>query len=486
MQNSFSLSIEEIQNYYLKKPFLKKMYHYYVNNGYYNIISKQIVFILNNTFILLYSLFLFRCINWHKLLTMTEKTLLNEIVDMSQLFRLSLYNWSLVLSFIFFIVCKLIELCVDVVKYKYVKYFYNTVLNITDQELVTLKWEHVIDKFKLLYGTDDINIFYINNKITIKDNYFITLFDKNILKIEHLTPLMEWNIFYCFIGPIFDSECRYKNDFLFINDKFIKIVKNKIRTVAIANFIFMPLLLPFLILRNLFNYGEKFYNKPELLSSRHWTHNAKWKFRNYNELYHEFHDKLINSMKVANEYSNQFPIRIIGTFAELIVFILSSFFIMLVFATIINDGVLLHLYITSNKNVIWFMGIFATLIAIMRTIIKDRIIYYPDVKLKELKIILNTIDETHIKNKRHNDYFFNMYQYHIVSLAKDILHTVMVPFHLYELSFDTDKTMTYLSGITINSGRIGHTNKFAIFSRQETDRRSCLSKETFHLNNEAY
>ena len=462
------------------------MYHYYENNGYYNIISKQIVFILNNTFILVYSLFLFRCVDWHRLLTLENKTHLNEIIDMSHLFSLSLYNWTLVIAFIFFIVCKLIELFRDIIKYRYVKYFYNIVLNITDQELVTLKWAHIIDKFKTLYGNDDINVFYINNKITIKDNYFITIFDKNILKIGYLTPLMEWNIFYCFVGPMFDADFRYKNEFLFINDKFIKAVKDKTRTVAVANFIFMPLLLPFLILRNLFKYGEKFYNKPELLSSRHWSHNAKWKFRNYNELYHEFHDKLITSMKVANDYSNQFPIRILGTFAEFIVFILSSFFIILVFATIINDGVLLHLYIVNKKNVIWFLGIFATIIAILRTIIKDRIIYYPNEKLKELKRILNTIDETNIKDKKHPDYFFNMYQFHIASLVKDVIHTLMVPFRLYELSFEIDKTMNYLSDITINSSRIGHTNKFALFNHQENDMRTCLSKETFSLNNEGY
>jgi autophagy-related protein 9 len=357
-------------------------------------------------------------------------------------------------------------------------------LEIPDHDIVTLKWENIISKFNKLYGNNDINVFYINNKITIKDNYLITIFDKEIIRCDYLTQLMEWNIMYCFINPMFDSDFRYKNEFLYMNTEYIKKVKDKTKTVAIVNFIFMPILLPFLILQNIFKYGEKFYSKPELLSSRHWTLSAKWKFRNYNELYHEFHDKLLNSTKVANDYANQFPIRLLGTFAEMIVFILSSFFVILVVATIVNDGVLLHLYISNNKNVIWYLGIFATVIAILRTFIRERIIYYPDAKLKELTTIINVIDNENIKNKKHEDYFFNLYQYHIITLFKDIYYTVMTPFHLYELTFNINIILPYLAEITVNNAHIGHTNRFALF--EQSDIKSYLSKETFHINNVDY
>ena len=63
----------------------------------------------------------------------------------------------------------------------------------------------------------------------------------------------------------------------------------------------MPFILPFLILKNLFYYGEQFYNNPELLSSRHWTRNAKWLFRNYNELLHykeKEYDNVVNEMSI--------------------------------------------------------------------------------------------------------------------------------------------------------------------------------------------
>lgn len=483
--DSFSLSLEENQSFYLKKPFLNKIYNYYSNNGYYNIISKQLVYILSNTFILIYSLFLIKCINWNYLITMEEKTDFSEIITWSNLFQLNFYNWILVLIFIFYIICKIISLIYDIVRYKYIKGFYNKTLTIKDSEIATLKWENIIEKFKEIYNNEDIDVFYINNKITAKDNYLITLFNKDIIKIRYLTQLMEWNIMYCFINPIFDKDFKYNSDFLITDKQFIKNVKDKTRVVAYMNFIFMPLLLPFMIFKILFSYGEKFYNKPELIFSRHWTLKAKWIFRNYNELYHEFHDKLLESMKPANEYSNQITIRIIETFSNLLVLILSSFFIVLVLISLINDKVLLNLYISTNKNVLWYLGILATFIAIFKNIIKEKIILYPDKKLKEIKDIINSIDNKRIKDKNDDQFFFKMYQYHIITIFKDIIYTLYVPFELFKLSYDVENIVTYMSDITINNAKYGHSNKFSLFLR-ENDFKTELSKETFAKNNINY
>ena len=55
-----------------------------------------------------------------------------------------------------------------------------------------------------------------------------------------------------------------------------------------------------------------FYNKPQLLGSRGWSRFAKWKFKNYNELNHEFHEKMMKSQDTAIEYADQFPSKILA------------------------------------------------------------------------------------------------------------------------------------------------------------------------------
>ena len=54
----------------------------------------------------------------------------------------------------------------DLYRFKPIKIFYNVDLNISDDELSIIKWFDIISKFKEKFIDNDINIYYINNKIT--------------------------------------------------------------------------------------------------------------------------------------------------------------------------------------------------------------------------------------------------------------------------------------------------------------------------------
>ena len=486
MESLVNLSVEELQSYYLRKPFLKKLYHYYIHQGYYNIISEQLVYIINNSFVLFYTLFLMKCVYWDKLFKIDSPTNLSSIVNMKNMFKLNLNNVILVIIYFFYLMTKIGYLISSIYNYKYIKHFYNNILKISDLELINYKWEKIINKFYSLYKNEDINVYYINNKITIQDNYFISLIDKDVIEIKHLCPLMEWNIIYCFINPIFVNDYKYNRNFIYLNESFVKKVQAKILAISILNFILMPLLMPFMCLRNLFKYGEKFYNNPSLITSKHWTHYAKWKYRNYNELYHEYHEKIQKSYKVANVYNNQFPIKLISTISELFIFILSSFFIILIFVSIINENVLTNFYIIPNKNTLWLIGLLATLIALLKKTLKEQIFYNSDDKLAELKKIINCIDEKNTKDKNHKEYFFNMYQYHTYTFIKDIYYTLNTPFELFKLYYRTYDVLKFLSEITIDDPKIGHTNIYSTINKNIDDIKNGYSKQSFHINNPEY
>ena len=92
---------------------------------------------------------------------------------------------------------RIISLVNDIYNYKEVVYLLK-LLQIKDIELYSISWEHIIHR--LSNFVSDADIYTINNKISIKDNYFVTIIDKDILKISSLCELMEWNIKYCFIN----------------------------------------------------------------------------------------------------------------------------------------------------------------------------------------------------------------------------------------------------------------------------------------------
>ncbi len=209
--------------------------------------------------------------------------------------------------------------------------------------------------------------------------------------------------------------------------------------------------------------------------SRHWSRLAQWKFRNYNELTHEFKDKIQVSYKTADEYSSMFPNRLVATVAEFIVFILSSFLVVLVFISLVNEKTLTDLYIVENKNTLWFLGVMVTIIAIFKGLMKDTKIYNVDDTLNKLKTTINCIEV---------DEFFNEYEYHIATFFKDIVYTILSPFHLYELYFKAPEIILFLNGATTNNLKLGHTNSYALFNNTNlTDNKSLKSRETFAKNN---
>lgn len=481
MESIINFSIEELQSYYLRKPFLTKFYTYFVEHGYYNLLIKQVVYILNNTFLLFFSIFLVNCVQWDALLVENDEMHLADYIEIKKMFHLNAYNFILFICYIVYLISKIGSLINSIYKFKYIKHFYNVTLDISDKSLVNMKWETIIEKFHCVYKHEDINVFFINNKICLKDNYFVSLINKGKISETYLCPLMEWNLIYCFINPLFTDDYKFDRNFLFLNKTYVKKIQNRIFNVALLNFIFMPIILPFLCIRNIFKYGEKFYNNPSLIFARHWTHIAKWKFRNYNELYHEFHEKILNSYKHANEYSSMFPNKLLSTIAEFFLFVFSSLFIILVFISVVNEKALTRLYIFGDRNALWVLGILATLIAITKGFLNEKIVYYPDEKLNNLKAEINSLN---IETK---DEFFKMYRYHITSFVKDIYYTIKTPFDIYKYYFNCKSLLNFLNEITVNNVKLGHTNFYSDFKRENTyDFKTECSKETFNKNNPNY
>lgn len=488
---NINLSVEEFQEFYLKKTFLNKLYFYYVNHGYYNIISGELVNIFTSSFLIFYTIFLYNCIDWHRLLTLNSKTHFSELVNLGNFFKLNGFYWILFCIFIFVVVCKILNLRSYIQDYKSIKNFYNNKLKINDKDLSSTKWKDIIEKFHKVYNNQDINIYYINNKICCKSNYLITLIDKNVLKMKYMNQIMEWNLIFCIINTIFDEDMKFNSKFLSLDKKFIEVIKQKLLFVTAINFIFMPFIITYLFFYYLFKYGEKFYSNPQYLFSRNWTLLAKWKFRNYNELYHEFRDKFIKSQKPCNEYSSLFPNRIIQTFSKFFLFVFSSIFLILIFFSIINEHILLQLYIFKNKQVLWFIGIIASLIAILKNINRETVHCYPKEKIKEIKQQINCIPdywlEKDIDTKTLNKDFFNLYQLQIIIIFKDIFDTLFIPFKLFKISFNIKNIIIYLESITTNNPKYGHINKFALFDNDcielTLDKKTLYSIETFRNNN---
>ena len=235
-------------------------------------------------------------------------------------------------------------------------------------------------------------------------------------------------------------------------------------------------------LYTIFNYGEKLYTNPGYLFNRTWTRLAKWEFRNYNELYHEFNERLVKSYKPSIEYSNLFHNKIIETISKFLLFILSSLFVTMIIFSVINEKLLVNLYIIETKQMFWVMGIVGSIIALIRTNTKKTMNCYPNEKMKEIKKIINSIPEEWLEIKKSR--FFRYNKNKLVIIVYDFFYTIHAPFDLFYMYLDRSYIFDFLNNITINSAEYGHINKYSLFDNNTiNDKKQNDSIETFRQNN---
>lgn len=76
--------------------------------------------------------------------------------------------------------------------------------------------------------------------------------------------------------------------------------------LSLANFLFMPFILVYDFLNNVFNYADIIKTEPGLLGSRTWSGYARVYLRHFNELDHELNSRLCMGYRAATQYMNAF------------------------------------------------------------------------------------------------------------------------------------------------------------------------------------
>jgi autophagy-related protein 9 len=357
--------------------------------------------------------------------------------------------WVLVISFFAYIIFKIIAIVDKVRIYQKVKKFYKDELNISENEIKTISWGDIVTRIFNKYNHANFDVYNVAGRITVEDNYLIALFDRNIINVDCLTDLMQWNIRYCIIHSIFNEEQKIHSDFFHSTNKYIM----------------MPFILVFLFFMNFFTYCENLYSKPGTLLNYNWTALANWKLRYYNELYHNFHERLKLAQKPSTEYMNQFPNKIMDSLTQLVVFILSALFSVLVILSLVNENILVNLNI-FNKSIIWYITVLGSVAAILRATISDKIVYYPREKMTEIKEKIDCIPEEWV-NKANTgavkNHFSVFYEYKIKTILKNIIYTFLVPFHLWYIYFNVPQIVKFIKDKTVRHPHMGAVCKYSLF-----------------------
>jgi autophagy-related protein 9 len=432
-------------HFYNNTPFIHRLYEYYIHKGYYNIISSQMVNIFISNFIVIFLLFLINCVDFRGIMLVDSIQNIGDLIYIDTLFHLNYFEWILIIFFYIFTFMKIISMCDDIYTYNTIRQFYLNTLEIHDKELDYIDWGSIIDQVNIKTN-QELNIFYINSIINSKHNYFISILDNNTIDLNNLNKLMEWNLYFCIFFTIYNNDFKINDNIFTEQVKYSDKMRFKMRFISIFNFIFMPFILTLLGFYYLFSYGEIFYNKPHFIVSRGYSNRKKWEFRYYNELEHEFRCRIKCAEKYSSEYTSLFKIKLLVILSRLIVFLLSSMFIVLVFMSIINDRILVNLMILPDKPVLWMIGILAPIIAVCRSFTIVNTQNKPNEVLEKLSdnIYLEQNDiqngyRTWVYKKISKNFNYKAYLF-----IREILSIIITPFQLWNISYKSDNIMDYI------------------------------------------
>ncbi|KYQ93800.1 autophagy protein 9 [Tieghemostelium lacteum] len=428
--------------------FLTDVYNYFRGKGFLCITLNGLFDLVSSLFVVIFFTFLVSFINYSVVFGNDSMSSLSQSVD----FQRKIPFWLLVFLGIFSLFW-LYKLCIFLYQIKNnleIREFYRKNLMINEDDIQTVEWREVVNKLKNVQRISNVNesglsALEIANRIMRKDNYFIYLFNENILNLDipfpflggspFVTKSIEWCLMYSLFNYVFDENGVVKQELMAVENRqrLATGLSRRFMAIGLVGLFASPFIFFFLLINFFFEYAEAIKNDPGTLFSREWTPFAQWKFREFNELPHYFQNRLNLSYQHANLYVSSFPSEILSHLAKFISFIVGSFLAILILFGIYNDNFLLN-YEIFGRSAIWYAGIFGTAIAICRSLITDS-----NQVFQPVKHMARVYQHTHYlpkswKGKCHThqvrNEFLELFEYRLIAFVKEISSVVIAPFIL--------------------------------------------------------
>jgi autophagy-related protein 9 len=237
-------------------------------------------------------------------------------------------------------------------------------------------------------------------------------------------------------------------------------------------------------------YGEQFYNNPQLIMNRQWSTKALWKLRYYNELPHLFNARMENAAIATKDYDKQFPSRLYGTIAHFIMFVIGSFFMIMVIITLLNENLLINLNISFNRPILWYLGIIGGVMAILKSFANIKHVYNPDKSMKRMMEYID-VKEEWVKDPRSTSVrneIMKLFPQRLVLLLEECYCLILTPYILwFVLRKELSTICDYLVDSMTNHHSInGLVNKNALFISYPQMKENIKTEKSFEYFQKNY
>ncbi len=477
--------------------FLQEVYQYYVEHGIWSILLSRAISLLTELFLFSFGMFLTTCIDYSKVPgskatsdIMVPKCMQNASwIKNAALFFFLIY-WFMQLSSHIRDIRRLFEM----------QRFFLHVLGINDTDIQTVSWRRVVQGLVKVQNANvatapptkarhytgytrpqqRINPETIANRLMRKDNFYVALYNKDILDFTLPLPLfgnrqfysksLEWCIDFCLTNFVFDERGSIRPFCLDVKNRaaLVKTLRDRLQFAALTS----VLLAPFNILRfcttYFFRYYTEFTRNPSRISARSFTPFAEWKIREFNELEHLFQRRLRQAMPFANEYLKQFPKNKQDQTARFIALVSGAIAAVLGMFSVWDSELFLGFEVTPGRTALFWLTVFVGIFGLAHGALPDENeVHDPVLHLREVLMFTHYMP-AHWKGRLHSnevrEEFSAMYQMKILIFVEEVLSLIVAPWILLRnANSRCERLIDFFREQTVHVEGVGYQCNFAVF-----------------------
>lgn len=234
-----------------------------------------------------------------------------------------------------------------------------TFLRCIDQELHTHgielhstkfhKWKNVAMAMSAVLGNDtsssDVTIandLEIRMRLLRKENYKVALLTDADLYLPQYTKPIEWLLEHALWSYIFTHVCTGKVEGLTNAEvnAHSEALKQRLKTCAILYGVLSPFIFCYYVAYTIFAYAQQVRITPTMTVDRVWSTEALLYYRNYNELPHEFTERLAEASIHTTKFMKVTSPHYLEHLVKLLLFIVTSLSVCLFIFTLLNGNIL--------------------------------------------------------------------------------------------------------------------------------------------------
>ncbi|KNC54060.1 uncharacterized protein AMSG_12285 [Thecamonas trahens ATCC 50062] len=491
--------------------FLKQTYLYYVGLGYWPIVTQQVFDLLTLAFVIFLFGFVTMAVEYGRLLDDLSAENRIAFVDYMS-FAPEKHPFALLCAILFSLywLTSLYWFVVSLPLLGRVAAFYKAeVYEASDRggdwNLKARPWSAVVARVSaaqrrnaMIRTVDSLDALDVTNIIMRQENFMLGLYEAHILGIHPInagwlrwvpvevpflnksypvvTAALDYNYRHIVLNYVFSGSGGGVHPVLSSGPlsasrraRLVAGLRTQFRIGAVVNLVLMPFILVFLVFYFFFKYGEQFHSNPHSLSARAWSPYAKRIFRMYNELLHEFENRVNKAHAPAYRYLQQFPPAITATLAKFVAFLVGSATILFVVLSLIDQNAYFNLEITPDKSVVFYLGPAAAILALARSFIPAPYVTYDaDKALHDVAAhtrFLPPAWEHGAGTREVLAQFSELFQYKVVLFLQELISVVLMPWLLLSASMGStpEEVLRFFEENLVEVRGLGHLCRPARF-----------------------